>query len=181
MTRQLTFAVAITAALFATRANAQVAAGEYQIKAAFLHHFATFVEWPADKVASNAPVVIGLIGDDPFGRAIDDVISRDAVVNGHRLIVRRLRWNDALTDCQIVFISSSELEHLDDILKTLKGHSVLTVGDIDRFADRGGIIELRTTGNRVRFDINSHAAGAARLHISSKLLQLAQRVIGRTP
>ena len=173
-------ALAIAMLLAAITARAQIAAGEYQIKAAFLHHFAKFIDWPPDALPAGAPVVIGLIGNDPFGRAIDDVINNDSVVDGHRLVVRRLRWNDAAANCQIVFISSSEIDHLDNILDSLRGRSVLTVGDVDRFAQRGGMIELRTVANRVRFDINSGVADTAHLKISSKLLQLAQTVYGRT-
>jgi hypothetical protein len=157
-------------------ASAQIAAGEYEIKAAFLHHFAKFVDWPPTMLPPGAPLVIGLIGDDPFGRAIDDVIRRDATANGHRIIVRRLHWNDSLAQCHIVFISSSEIDHLPQILDSLRGVSVLTVADLDRFAQRGGMIELRTIDGRVRFDINSDAATDVHLRISSKLMQLARVV-----
>jgi len=169
-------AAALCCLSFVPRASAQLAAGEYQIKAAFLHHFASFVDWPADAMPASAPIVIGLIGDDPFGHAIDDVITAKSVVNGHRVSVRRLRWNDPIANCQIVFISSSELEHLDAILEELKERSVLTVADLDGFAQRGGIIELRTSSGRVKFDINTSAAAAAHLKISSKLLQVARVV-----
>jgi hypothetical protein len=176
LNRRFAVVVLLACSLFACRAQAQVAAGEYQIKAAFLHHFAKIVDWPPETLPPNAPLVIGLIGDDPFGRAIDDVISNDATANGHRIVVRRLHWNDVISGCQIVFISSSEIAHLDQVLGALRGWSVLTVGDIDHFAQRGGMIELRAAGNRVKFDINTTAASSARLRISSKLLQLARTV-----
>ena len=166
----------IVCALIPRQAHAQLSAGEYQIKAAFLHHFARFVEWPAEVLPPNAPIVIGLIGDDPFGHVIDDVIRHDARVNGHPIVVKRLRWNDTLPMCHIVFISSSEIEHLEEIFASLRGFSVLTVGDIDRFAQRGGMIELITNDGHVRFDINSAHSAAVRLRISSKLLQLAHVV-----
>ena len=52
---------------------------EYLIKAAYLYHFAMFVDWPDDAFASrNAPIVIGIVGADPFGSAIDDTVRESA-------------------------------------------------------------------------------------------------------
>lgn len=155
--------------------SGQVAAGEYQIKAAYLHHFAQFVEWPQSVLPPGAPIVIGLVGQDPFGRAIDEVIAGKHA-NGHPLVVRRLRWNDDLTSCHVLFVSSSELQHIGAILDATRGFSVLTVADVDRFAMRGGMIELMTVENRVHFDINAGAAAEAHLRISSKLLGIARAI-----
>ena len=153
----------------------EIAAGEYQIKAAFLQHFAQFVEWPADALPPNAPIVIVLVGDDPFGRAIDDVVAGKRA-NGHPLVIRHLRWNEPVAGCQMIFISSSELQHLGAILAAARGLSVLTVADVDRFTQRGGMIELMTEQHRVRFDVNPAAAAVAHLRISSKLLQVARAI-----
>ncbi len=153
----------------------QVAAGEYQIKAAYLRHFAQFVEWPQNVLSPGAPIVIGLVGQDPFGRAIDEVIAGKHA-NGHPLVVRHLRWNDDLTSCHVLFVSSSELQHLGAILDATRGFSVLTVADVDGFAMRGGMIELMTVENRVHFDINTSAATEAHLRISSKLLGIARAI-----
>jgi hypothetical protein len=155
--------------------SGEVAAGEYQIKAAFLQHFAQFVEWPANALPPNAPLVIGLVGDDPFGRAIDDVIGGKRA-NGHLILLRRLRWNDSFSGCHIVYISSAELQHLGAVLEAVRATSTLTVADIDRFVERGGMIEMVMAQNRVRFDINPGAAAEAHLKISSKLLQVAREI-----
>jgi hypothetical protein len=47
------------------------------------------------------------------------------------------------------------------------------VGETDRFAHTGGIINFRLQGANVRFEINPEAARRSRLTISSKLLRLA--------
>lgn len=155
----------------------EVSAGEYQIKAAFLQHFAQFVEWPLNVLPINAPLVIALVGNDPFGRAIDDVIAGKHA-NGHPIIIRRLRWNDSFAGCHIVYVGSSELQHLGTILDAARVYSILTVADLDRFADHGGMIGLVMAQNRVRFDINPNAASDAHLKISSKLLQVAREIRG---
>ncbi|HEX7192861.1 MAG TPA: YfiR family protein [Thermoanaerobaculia bacterium] len=153
----------------------ELAAGEYQIKAAFLHHFAQFVDWPPNVVGPGAPLIIGLVGDDPFGRAIDEVVAGKRA-NGHPIVIRHMRWNDSFGSVQMLFVSTSELQHLEAILDATRGFSVLTVSDFEGFTERGGIIELVTVDHRVRFDINPSAAAEAHLKISSKLLQVARSI-----
>ncbi len=168
------FAV-IAAGLSARSARAQSVADEYQVKAAYLLNFARFVEWPAGALPASSPLEIGIVGSDSFGGALDEVL-RGKSANGHPIQLRHLRWDDILTPYQIVFIGASEESHLPQILRLLAHSSVLTVSDIDRFSLRGGVIELRMVGNRVRFDINRSSAIAAQLNISSKLLSVARAV-----
>lgn len=147
---------------------------EYQVKAAFLYNFAKFVDWPAEAFAgSNGMLVIGVIGDDPFGGALDQAIN-GKTINGRPLVVRRLRWGQDLRSCHILFISSSERKHLQQIIQSLRGASVLTVGDMGQFNQAGGIINFILEASKVRFEINSRGAGQAQLRISSKLLALAK-------
>jgi hypothetical protein len=151
---------------------------EYQIKAAYLYYFTTFVEWPSETFArNNDALVVGVLGVDPFGAMLDDAL-RDKVVNKRRLVVKRLGSPREARDCQILFIGASERDRLTSILSGLEGAAVLTVGDIDQFANRGGQIAFRMEGKRVRFDINAAAAERARLKISAQLLKLARVVKG---
>ncbi len=168
------FAV-IAAGLSARNASAQPVADEYQVKAAYLLNFARFVEWPTDVLPASSPMTIVIVGDDSFGGALEEVL-RGKSANGHPIQLRHQRWDEVLTTYQIVFISNSEELHLSQILRALTHNGALTVSDIDRFSLRGGIIEFRMVGNRVRFDINRTAAIAARLTISSKLLSVARAV-----
>ncbi len=147
---------------------------EYQVKAAFLYNFAKFVDWPGDALGNgNGPLVIGVIGDDPFGGALDQAIN-GKTVKGRTLVVRRLKWGQDLRSCHVLFISSSEQKRLREIIESLRGASVLTVGDMGQFNQHGGIINLILEANKVRFEINSRGADQARLRISSKLLSLAK-------
>ena len=149
-------------------------ANEYQVKAAFLYNFAKFVEWPSDAFGGgNAQLVIGVVGDDPFGGALDQAIN-GKTVNGRALVVRRLKWGQDLRSCHVLFISSSERKHLTQIIQSVKGASVLTVGDMGQFNQEGGIINFILAARQVRFEINSRGADQARLRISSKLMALAK-------
>jgi hypothetical protein len=152
---------------------------EYQLKAVFLFNFAQFVEWPQGEFADPAtPLVIGVLGQDPFGAYLDATV-RGETVNGRPLAVRRYRRVEEITNCQILFVSQPEQGHLGAILDSLKGRSVLTVGDVERFAPHGGMIGFVTDRNRIRLRINLDAARAANLTISSKLLRPA-RIVSAT-
>jgi len=101
-------------------------------------------------------------------------IVRGEQVNNHPLVVQRYHQTDEIKVCHILFISQSEASHLEQILESLKGRSILTVGDIDGFARRNGMIRFVTEKNKIRFRINVEAAKAANLTISSKLLRAAE-------
>jgi len=170
-------AVACLAMMFLLCASAGAQdASEYQVKAAFLYNFAKFVEWPASVSAGpNAPLVIGVLGKDPFGGEIDRAVE-GKTINGRRLMIRRFSSLQAYQYCHILFVSSSERNNLPQIIATVRNSSVLTVSETDRFAHIGGIINFVTIENRIRFEINQAAAERAGLKISSKLLSLGRVV-----
>jgi hypothetical protein len=161
--------------MLSPRARAQ-SLSEYQVKAAFLYNFAKFVEWPPNLFNDpRDPFVLCVAGDDPFGNLLDGIVL-GKTANGHPLAVRRLRREQEARSCQILFVSSSERNRLRPVLKSLRGASVLTVGETDGFAQEGGMINLTLEDNRVHFEINVAAAERAGLKISSKLLSLARVV-----
>jgi uncharacterized protein DUF4154 len=151
-------------------------ASEYQVKAVFLFNFAQFIDW--QPAAPQTPLLIGILGDDPFGTFLDET------VRGERLGVRpiEIRRYSELKDiegCNILFISRSERERVAQILAALQNRPILTVSDGEDFAQRGGMIQFVNDKNRIRLKINLDAAQAAKVAISSKLLRVAEIV--RTP
>jgi YfiR/HmsC-like len=167
--------LALLATVSAARiGSAEKPAGEYELKAAFLYTFAQFTEWPAEVFPGpGAPLIIGIVGDDPFGRILDDTIKEESI-HGRPTVIRRIERGEDLKSCHLIFVSSSERRQLPQILAEIKGGSVLTMSEIDRFGYFGGIVTLTMEGPRVRFEINLNAAEQARLKISSKLLKLAK-------
>ena len=146
---------------------------EYQIKAAFLFNFAKFVQWPPQAFAGpSSPIVIGILGEDPFNNDLDRVI-KNKLVDDHPLMIKEYHSPAEATNCHILFICTSEKARLAQILKGLKGTTVLTVGEMDNFTASGGMINFVQKGTKLRFLINNGAATGAGLKISSKLLSLA--------
>jgi hypothetical protein len=147
---------------------------EYKVKGAFLLNFAKFTKWPADEfAATNTPITIGIVGDDPFGSALDQLVAGETI--GTRpIVVKRMASSEDLSQCQVLFIPKST--DAGDVLKRVVSPGVLTVGESDDFLDAGGAIRLLIQDKKVRFEVNMAAAQRARLTVSSQLLKLARTI-----
>lgn len=161
--------------------GATTAPSEYQVKAVYLFNFLQFVEWPASAHASStSPIIIGIIGDDRFGGALDEVISGEKI-GGRALEVRRFKNAEDVKVCHLAFFSGTEGDSMSHPLRSFQGSPVLTVGETPGFAARGGAINfVMAAEKKVRFEANREAAARQGLKISSKLLNLATVVDGKT-
>ena len=149
---------------------------EYQVKAVFLFNFTQFVEWPSEAfVEEDSPLVIGILGEDPFGAYLVETVSGE-MVNGHPLIVRRYPSVEAIKDCHIIYISIKGRDEVRRVLDTLKSQPVLTVSDGEYFIRSGGMVRLFTEQGKLKIRIHVELATDAGLVISSKLLRLAEIV-----
>jgi hypothetical protein len=147
---------------------------EYQVKAAFLLNFTKFVEWPPSAFnAPDAPLVLCILGEDPFGAALDQVVAGE-VVNGRKVAVERIKRAPAPQSCQVLFVSGAGKDAAK-ILSDL-GPGVLTVGEGADFLRGGGMIAFVIENRRVRFDIHQAVAEKAGLALSSRLLSVARSV-----
>ena len=160
------------------RSTAAPQSPEYLIKAAYLYNFAMFVDWPPEAFpASGAPIVIGVVGADPFGWALDRMV-HDKRINNRPIVVERFKLGDDVRRCHILFVSPAESAHIGDLVQRVGTQAVLIVGDESDTVSRGGTIAFTVKNDKVGFEINLSAARRARLTISSKLLNLAQAVRG---
>ena len=158
--------------------TAAAALSEYEAKAGFLYHFGQFVEWPATAVnGHDHPFIIGVLGADPFGSVLDEMIE-GKTIHARPVVVKRFWRIEDAASSHILFISASEEYRLPYILAILGRASVLTVSELERFAEQGGMIALRMVGRKVRFDINIDATARVGLKMSSQLLKLARVIRG---
>lgn len=172
----------------------EAASREYQIKAAILYNVLKFVEWPQNKTPdSNEPMIIGLIGQDPFRSSFDPILEKNA--EGRPVAIRRFPGFkelentaqmepgephpqiQAIRESHLLFVCQSEQPHWGKILKSTEGHGILTVADSTGFLESGGIINLCTDDDKIRFEVNMVAARRAAIRIRSRLLRLAVRVL----
>ena len=150
---------------------------EYHVKAAFLYNFSKFVEWPPSAFASpREPIAICIAGQDPFGPILDDLV-RGKKIGDRDLVVKRLPDARQASSCQILFIGAAERKRAHALLEGLPPY-ILTVGETPDFTAQGGIVAFALEGTHLRFQIALETAQRAKLHISSKLLSLAEIVKG---
>lgn len=149
---------------------------EYQVKAAFLYNFARFVDWPPQAFAGpNEPLLICVLGEDPFGKALDNAVD-GRKIEGRAIAVRRISDAHATRGCHMLFVSASERKRVLTLLASASGSGLLTVGDSDSATAEGMIINFILDGDKVRFAINVAAAERQKLRFSSRLLSLAVSV-----
>ncbi len=179
---------------------------EYQLKAAFLYNFIKFVDWlepsssaGAEEAKKKDPIVLCVLGEDLFGRHLDDLTKK--VIKDRQIRVVRLEGFEqykksrsratleqyfqeqrkAMASCHLLFISQSEEKLMNELAAFTDKMQILTVSDISGFAGKGGVIEFVMEENKIRFDINVVSAERKGLKISSQLLQLARKIYKKTP
>lgn len=170
-----TLLLAILASSFASAQTSR--ASESQVKAAYLYNFGKFVTWPNDLSKSSDAFEICVLGKDPFGAILDDTVQGDKI-NGKKIEILRLSRPQEMSGCNILFVSSSEENHLPGIVAEAQRMHVLTVSDMPHFAERGGTIGLVNQEDRIRFEVNRTRAEQCHLGLSSELLKVAVKVIG---
>jgi hypothetical protein len=144
------------------------------VKAAYLTKFAPFVDWPKTSEPADAPFVICVAGGDPFGDVLDRVAARQKI-GSHPIVIRHLKAFEP--GCKVLYASPSAEKSVAQIFDPAANAPVLTVSDSDSDGGTHGIICFVRDKSHVRFDID---AGAARQHglvMSSKLLDLARKVV----
>lgn len=146
---------------------------EYGVKAAFLSKFGSYVEWPATAfISPTSPFNLCLTENaDQFGPTLEKVIGGETI-NGRGVVIRRIKTVERNAGCHILYIGASDSQRAEQIIESVRGNNVLTVGD----GGSNGIIDFVITNNRVRFNIDDEAAAQNGLVISSRLLSLALNV-----
>jgi hypothetical protein len=164
--------------LFVLGQGIEVQAGnqERELKAAFVYNFAKFTDWPAKAFpGAGSPFVICLVGSGSLAEALRALEGRS--VKGHSIEVKNLLSPEEAKRCHLLFIGNADKRQASQIIAAARGQNVLTVGDeVENFLSAGGMINLVTVDDKIRFEINVRAAQQADLQISSQLLKLAMSV-----
>jgi YfiR/HmsC-like len=176
--RKFILAGIVTAGLVASgmvEAHAQrLSTREYedQVKATFIYNFSRFVEWPDGTfVDSRNSLTVCFLGANPFGGALESIRGKN--VKGRKIDIKRLVSFSKMGACQILFVSSSERQHLKEILESAKRSRILTIGDMNQFAQDGGAVALSMRNDRIHFSVNLGVAAETGVKISSNVLKLA--------
>jgi hypothetical protein len=145
---------------------------EFKVKAAFLFNFAKFTEWPPAKLGANDPFVIGCFSDPEFMEVLEATVA-GKTFGSRRIVVKRITGADDLRACHMLFIGRTKDDNATALLARAREMHVLSVGEVDGFTNRGGMIGFVRADGSVKFAINPQQAERAGLTLSSKLLGLA--------
>ena len=157
------------------RAQSSVQAAEYEVKAAFLYKFASYVEWPP-KVFDQpgSPFAIGIAGADLLADALARiVVGRE--IGGRPVEIRKLHRGDPLTGLQILFVGRPG-DGPSSFLASARGRPLLTVSESEDAFASGSMINFVIVDDKVRFDVALREAELANLKVSARLLSVARKV-----
>jgi hypothetical protein len=145
---------------------------EYKIKAVMLLKLINYVDWPTNTFEnSTTPFRIAILGSDPFGIVLDEVLKGEQS-KGRSIEIVRAKNSEGCANCQLVFIPSAEKDRSREPFKP----GILTVSDMDRFARKGGMIGMVRDDKNVRFEVNLEGCARAGLKINSRLSSFARVV-----
>jgi hypothetical protein len=171
------FGACVLAPMSAVRAQGAERPREALVKAAFLHKFFSFVEWPEGTFARpDTPVRIGVIGDDEVWQDLLE-LSKDRVRDGRPVTPVRLLPGESLSGVHILYIRSPSPARITEILAAAPP-GILTVADADSAFAKGSVVSFFVEDGRVRFGISMQAAAHQGLRLSSRLLSVARKIQG---
>ena len=150
---------------------------EYAVKAAYIYNFTKFVQWPDDAAGAGQKeksLNLYVLGDSPLAGRLPEINGR--TVGGRELTVKNLKPGEIPADCMILVITDTRGAQLASLLKLASSRGILTIGDIEGFAEAGGMIGFYWQADKIRFAINNDAALKAGIVLSSQLLKLAKIV-----
>lgn len=146
-----------------------------QLQIAYIYQFTNFIRWPDSAFEGGVtPLRICLAVSPATAPYYQPLAQRSS---GARRIDLITTSNPARQErCHMLVVEKKHLSSVDATLESWARDPVLTISDDEQFAARGGMIAFVTVGKRVRINVNLPAIKAARLEISAKLLEVANRV-----
>lgn len=166
-------------ALPAARAQAAQATVE-QVKAAYLHKFPDYVQWPAGAFAGpDSPMVVAVAGADDVYVELQGLAQSHPP--GRRMKVLHLSRPDPGTPVHLLYIGKDFARELPAWIAAYRDRPVVTVADAPRGLEAGAVMNFVEVGDRVRFEASPAAAGRTGVRLSSRLLGVAERIVKEQP
>ena len=156
---------------------------EQKIKAGLVYNLIKYTAWPKASLIPqnhlknnyNSPTLtICLFGGDPFDGYLSPLQGRTA----QQTVISIIDVNTIAEagQCNVIIIHHSQLVQLKALLEFLHGKSILTISDMENFAELGGMIELARQEEKIELTINKNSLDNSKLIIDSKMLKLAKIV-----
>lgn len=170
--------IALSGLLSSLAANAQEVATAQEVEAAYIHRFTGYVDWPPSAFANAAaPIVVGVVGSDLMFELLSDVVI-GRPVQGRAVEVRRLSNPAQSSDVQMVFVGKDAWEELPAWGAAAEKYAVVVTTDAPLGVENGAALAFVQKGQRIRFEASLAAAKRCGIKLSSRLLAVADRVVG---
>lgn len=148
---------------------------EYTVKAAYLYQLSKFINWPTVDPMQHNPLHLCVFDSDPFRGALQKIHLRK--VQGREIQIHHVNKDIALSNCNILFIHNKISNNfINKQYKMLSKNNILTIGEKNGFAKKGGIIGFTLKGRKIGVEINIQAAKDAGINVSANLIELASKV-----
>jgi len=149
--------------------TSQISVDEYSLKAAFLYNLAKFMDWPPNKFENDdSPIIIGVEGPEALEKFT--VVVNGKIIARRKVVVRPIRSDAEIKDCQILFITRSQDDPTMELRNLAEKLAILTVGESDKFLDSGGMIRFYLEADNLRLEINNDSIHHAGLSIKANAL-----------
>ncbi len=166
----------LLALVCASTAQGQTQVSEVDLKSAFLYKFIHYAEWPPEALGElEDPIAICVVEQDELAQVLEGAV-HGRTSHERPVVVRRVDDSDPFSGCHVLFVGAKDASRMDQVLARATAHPILTVGDAEGFARRGGMINFTRRGSRLGFEINRGAVLRVGLDLSSQLLKLAELV-----
>jgi hypothetical protein len=159
------------------RSAGQAVFSEDAVKAAYLHRFAAYIEWPP-AVTERASFTIGVVGSNGVLEQLQDLLPA-VNVRGRPAVARAITRPADVDEVEILYIASARLASARPLIAAASKHAVLIVTDDPGGLAAGGVINFVRAGKNVRFEVSQPAADRIGLKIDPALLAVAARVEAR--
>jgi hypothetical protein len=145
---------------------------ERRVKAAYLFRFAAYVQWPHTAAHPEAPLTIGVWGNDELAEDLAALV-KTRTIDSRRVEVRRVRETETLAGLHMLFVSHTRAARLAEGLAALHPPTTLVVTESPGALNRGSAINFLIEDGQVRFEVSQEAAERRGLKLSSRLLAVA--------
>ena len=149
---------------------------EQKVKAAYIYNFCKYFNWPEESFKDpNAPIVIGVLGDDTLGNQLD-LLAAKKTAKKRKIVIRRFKTMADYQPCHLLFVPTVVgLPDLKGAVKETGDVPLLIVSDGHKPPGHGAAVTFFwKEDNTIGFEIDLNAVNNRKLEVSAKLLKIAR-------
>lgn len=125
------------------------------------------LEWSSNGPQAGQKIILGVVGDSPVNAELERLAS------AHPIEIRIKAFTDDMSDCHVVYTSTTDLKDLAKVLKQAAKAKLVTISSAKDFARYGVMINLMENGAKLNYEVNKMVLDDAGVTLDSKILKNA--------